>query len=170
MLATIFLNAIPDHRQRPILSLLRNPQLFIQLHGDTEQRRIKVLIDSLFKAWEEKDLEKYMACWAPDAVRVVGPTNTVVNRLGDIEKSFKKSSSCYRTIRVFSALIEDIEIRTRTPNEAVAEVHYRLQLTRESDALPVCEEATEFYILRRTQGQGWRIASNLDHSKDIGRV
>ncbi|MEK6739289.1 MAG: hypothetical protein AABY74_11565, partial [Planctomycetota bacterium] len=79
MLATIFVNAIPAYRQRPVLSLLRNPRLFVQLRRDTEQKRIKTLIDSLFKAWEEKNLEKYMACWASDAVRVVGPTNTVVD-------------------------------------------------------------------------------------------
>ena len=121
MLATIFVNAIPAYRQRPVLSLLRNPRLFVQLRRDTEQKRIKTLIDSLFKAWEEKNLEKYMACWASDAVRVVGPTNTVVDHLPEIEEGFKKSIARYRTIRVLSVVLEDIDIRATTPNEAVVE-------------------------------------------------
>lgn len=170
MLATVCLNAIPTYRQRPILSLLRNPRLFVQLHRDTEQRRIKLLIDSLFKAWEEKSLQKYMECWASDAVRVIGPSNTVVEHLPEIEESFKKASCRYRTIRVMSAIIADIGIRETTPNEATVEVHYRFHLTREADLLPVCEEATEFYILRRTEHEGWRIVSNLDHSKDVAKA
>jgi len=169
MLATIFLNAIPSYRQHLLLSLLRNPRLFVQLHRDTEQRRIKTLIDSLFRAWEEKNLQKYIACWAGDAVRVVGPTNIVVDHLPDIEEGFKKSVARYRTIRVLSVVIEDIDIRATNPNEAVVEAHYRFQLTRESDLLPIHEEATEFYVLRRTDHQGWQIVSNLDHSKDVAK-
>lgn len=169
MLATILLNAIPAYRQRPVLSLLRNPRLFIQLHRDSEQKKIKTLIDTLFRAWEEKDLHKYIACWASDAVRVVGPTNTVVNRLSEIEDGFKKSVARYRTIRVLSAVIEGIDIRATTPNEAIVEAHYRFQLTREPDLLPIHEEATEFYVLRRTEHEGWQIASNLDHSKDVAK-
>lgn len=167
MLATLILNAIPAYRQRPILSLLRNPVLFLQLHRNTEQRRIKALIDSLFKAWEEKDLKKYMACWASDAVRVVGPANTIVDHLPDIEEGFKKSANRYSAIRVLSAHIEDIKIRETTPDEAVVEARYRFHLTRAADLLPLYEEATEFYVLRRTKHEGWRIASNLDHSKDV---
>jgi uncharacterized protein (TIGR02246 family) len=169
MLATIFINAIPAYRQRPLLSLLRNPRLFIQLRRDSEQKKIKALIDSLFRAWEEKNLQKYMACWSNDAVRVVGPTNTVVDHLPEIGEGFKKSIARYRTIRVLSAVIEDIDIRPTTPDEAMVEAHYRFQLTREPDLLPVHEEATEFYVLRRTEQQGWLIASNLDHSKDVAK-
>ena len=168
-LATIFLNAIPAYRQRPVLSLLRNPRLFIQLHRNTEQKRIKALIDSIFQAWEQKDLKKYLACWADDAVRVVGPTSTIVDRLPEIENGFQKSVARYHTIRVLSAFVENIDIRDSTPNEAATEVHYRFQLVRESDSLPVHEEATEFYILRRTEEKGWQIVSNLDHSKDVSK-
>ena len=56
-----------------------------------------------------------------DAVRVFGPTNTVVDRLPEIEDGFKKSIAAYRTIRFLSLVIDDIRIRTTTPNEAVVE-------------------------------------------------
>lgn len=170
ILATICLNAIPGHRQRPILSLLRNPKLFIQLHRKTSHRRIKELIKSLFQAWEEKDLNKYIACWAPDAVRVVGPTNSVTDGLPEIEEGFRQSIARYRTIRVLAVVVEDIDIRESTPNEAVAEVHYRFQLIRNADSLPIQEEATEFYVLRRVGEDGWQIASNLDHSKVVSKA
>jgi ketosteroid isomerase-like protein len=141
----------------------------MQLRRNTEQKNIKTLIDSLLRAWEEKDLQTYIRCWASDAVRVVGPTNTVVARLPEIEEGFKKSVARYRTIRVLSSVIEAIDIRATTPNDAVVEAYYRFRLTREPDLLPVYEEATEFYVLRRTEQQGWQITSNLDHSKDVAR-
>ncbi len=167
MLATIFLNAIPAYRQWPILALLRNPRLFVQLRCNTEQRKIRVLINRLFRAWGEKDSQKYLSCWATDAVRVIGPTNTVEDRLPEIKSGFAHSCSRYHTIRVLSVVIEDIDIQESRPNEAVVKVHYRFQLVREPDLLPVCEEATELYVLRHTEHEGWKIASNLDHSKDV---
>jgi len=170
ILATIFLNAIPTHRQWPILSLLRNPRLFIQIHRDSPQRRIKELIDSLFQAWEEKDLNKYIKCWANDAVRVIGPTNAVTEGLQEIEDGFRQSISRYKAIRVMAAVVENINIRESTPNEAVAEVHYRFQFIRDADSLPIHEEATEFYVFRRVGENGWQIASNLDHSKDVSKT
>ncbi len=170
VLATIFLNAIPTHRQWPILSLLRNPRLFIQLHLDSPHRQIKDLIESLFQAWEEKDLNKYIRCWAKNAVRVVGPTNSVTEGLQEIQNSFQRSIDRYRTIRVVAVVVEDIDIREETPFEAVAEVHYRFQLIRDSDSLPIHEEATEFYVLQRAGDNGWQIASNLDHSKDVSKA
>ena len=170
VLATIFLNAIPTHRQWPILSLLRNPRLFIKVRRETSHRRIKELIESLFQAWEEKDLNKYIECWVPDAVRVVGPTNSVTEGLPEIEEGFRQSIARYRTIRVMAVVVENIDIRESTPNEAVAEVHYRFQLIRHADSLPIHEEATEFYVFRRVGENGWQIASNLDHSKDVSKA
>jgi len=169
ILATIFLNAIPMYRQRPILSLLRNPRLFIQIHRDSPQKRIKELIESLFQAWEEKDLNKYIKCWTNDAVRVIGPTNSVTEGLQEIEEGFRQSIARYRVIRVMAVIVENIDIRESTPNEAVAEVHYRFQLIRDADSLPIHEEATEFYVFRRVSENGWKIASNIDHSKDVSK-
>ena len=139
------------------------------LLGDSQQKLIRILIDKLFHAWEEKDLECYLSCWTNDAVRVIGSTNTVVENITEIEECFRKSISRYSAINVQSSVIEDIEIRKSTPNEAVAEVHYRFQLIRESDYLPVHEEATEFFVLRKTVAAGWQIRSNLDHSRDVSR-
>ena len=168
-LAAIFLNAIPPHRQRSWVSLLRNPRLFINLRSDTEHKKIKALLDSLFRAWEEKNVEAYLACWEADAVRVIGSTNAVADRLPEIEQGFKASIARYRTIRVMSVVVEDIDIRGTDSNEALVEAHYRFQLTREPDLLPVHEDATEFYVVRRSEEHGWRIASNLDHSRDVAK-
>ncbi len=170
ILATILLNVIPTYRQWPILSLFRNPRFFIQLRRDTSHRRIKDVIESIFQAWEEKDLDKYIECWAPDAVRVVGPTNSVTEGLPEIEESFRQSIARYRAIRVMAVVVENIDIRESTPNEAIAEVHYRFRLIRHADSLPIHEEATEFYVFRRVAENRWQIASNLDHSKDVSKA
>lgn len=169
ILATIFLNAIPMYRQRPVLSLLRNPKLFLQIHRNSPQKQIKELIESLFHAWEEKDLKKYIKCWAEDSVRVIGPTNSVTEGLQEIEDSFRQSISRYRVIRVLALMVENIDICKLNPNEAIAEVHYRFQLIRNADSLPFHEEASEFYVLRQVNENGWKIASNLDHSKEISK-
>ncbi len=169
ILATIFLNAIPMYRQRSILSLLRNPRLYIQVHRDSPEKRIKERIESLFQAWEEKDLNKYIMCWSKDAVRMIGPTNSVTEGLQEIGNSFQQSIARYQVIRVVAVILENINIHKSTPNEAVAEVHYRFQLIRDEDSLPIHEEATEFYVLKRVSENDWKITSNLDHSKDISK-
>lgn len=176
-LAGILLNSIPAYRQRPFLASLRNPRLLIRLRLDTEERRIKRLIETLFDAWEERDPVKYRSCWAEDAVRVVGPKSDVVYHLSDIQKVFSQALERYLSTEVVALIFDAVELlhapmpkpqnSKEPPAHATAQVHYRLKMVR-LDSLPEHEEATEFYTLKRVAGL-WRIASNLDHSQDIQR-
>ena len=43
---------VPLVKQKRMMALLRNPTLFIRLRLDTNERRIKELIERLFLAWK----------------------------------------------------------------------------------------------------------------------
>lgn len=169
MIASILLNSIPSYRQRTLSTLLKNPRLFCKLYYNNHHKKINELFYNLYKSWEEKDLDKYISCWSSNAVRLIGTNNNIVDGLIEIKDAFIKSIARYRDIKVMSYVIEEIDIRKSEPIEATVEIHYRFQLIRMNDLLPVFEEATEYYILIQKKDGYWKIASNMDHSKDVSK-
>jgi Domain of unknown function (DUF4440) len=160
-------NAVPLHRQRPVLAALRNPQLYYRLRRDTAERRVKQRIEALFAAWRRKQLADYLACWTGDAVRIIGTESNVKEDKAMIGAKFSASCKRYSAIEVSSVVFESIRIGPR-PGMAMAEVSYRFVLTRAEDALPVVEDAHEVYALREQEGS-WIVASNIDHFYEIRR-
>jgi uncharacterized protein (TIGR02246 family) len=159
-------SSIPLSKQKRLITFFRNPKLFVNLHRDTEERKIKELIEKLFKAWETKDIELYLSCWADDTVRIVGTDSTTKESKDEIARKFNASFDKYSDIRVEALVLDDITLGPRA-GTATAKVHYRFSLTRSSDYLPIAEEAQELYSLRQTKGE-WIIASNIDHFYEIG--
>ncbi len=63
---------VPLVKQKRMMAFFRNPALYLRLKLNTDERRIKQLVERLFFAWEMKDLNAYSSCWADDAVKIVG--------------------------------------------------------------------------------------------------
>lgn len=158
--------AVPMRFTRWLDTVAANPRLYFQTKLDTPERRIKELVEDLFDAWSSKDLEKYLACWADDAVRVVGPQATVEESKEQIREKFFASCERYAVIRVEYVAFESI-LMSPQANTAVAQVRYRFVLTRRKDGLPIVEDARELYSLRLQNGT-WQIASNIDHFFVVG--
>ena len=169
VIASVVISAIPPHKQRKVIAVLRNPWLNFQLLRSTPHQEIKAVLCKLFNAWEKKDLDSYLSCWSTDAVRVVGPMSQRQDGFEDLRVTFSAAIGKYKTITVSSVIFEKIEFEASRPADASAMLHYRFDLVRASDGLPVSEEATEFYALRKSEEDGWQIASNLDHSKDVAK-
>ncbi|HXM46471.1 MAG TPA: nuclear transport factor 2 family protein [Pyrinomonadaceae bacterium] len=164
-----WLSAIfPFERQRWIVAFLRNPILPFKLLRRGEERRIKDCIRRLFQSWCNKDLEKYLACWADDCVRVMGSVSTVKEDKNTIAQKFIRSCKRYSEISTPVIAFENIRISPDSRN-AIAEVYYRFELIRAEDSLPAVESSREFYSLRKS-GDEWLIASNIDYFTDVGKI
>lgn len=174
VLATVFSDAIaawlvrlmPIRESRRLGAIADNPRLYLRLLRDTEERKIGATIGWLFKAWEQQDQAAYAACWADDAVRMVGVQTQIEERKDDIIAKFRKSCGRYAHITVASLVFQSISL---APDEqgAIAHVRYRFQLERLGDHLPIVEDAREVYSLRRTD-RGWLVTANIDHFYEIG--
>lgn len=152
-------------RQRPIFAALIRPRLRLRMVRDTPERQISMVIQKLFRAWCEKDIDSYLACWADDCVRVMGITSTVKEDKTAIAEKFRQSCAKYSAITVPTLVIENIRIAPDRQT-AIAHVYYRFELVRSEDALPTIEHSREVYSLRPVTGQ-WRIAANIDHFSEI---
>jgi len=175
VIATVFSDAIaawlarviPIGFTRRLTAMAANPRLYLRTLRDTPERRIKLLIEQLFRAWEKKDLETYLSCWADNAIRIVGTNANVEETKVQIGEKFSASCQRYSDIEVDSLVLERVDLSPRCGDSAIAEVRYRFCLTRARDALPVLEDAREVYSMRRHEGV-WRIASNIDHFFVVG--
>lgn len=157
---------VPLVKQKRMMAFLRSPALFIRLRLNTDERRIKELIERLFLAWERKDLDAYSSCWAADAVRVVGSESPIKEDKRQIVEKFQSSCQKYSVIKVLAIVFDKISIGPR-PGTAIAMVHYRFDLVRESDGIPKSEDSQEVYLLKFRNGS-WQILSNMDHCYVIG--
>lgn len=157
---------VPLVKQKRMMAFLRTPALFIRLRLNTDERRIKELIERLFLAWEMKDLNAYSSCWAADAVRVVGPESPIKEDKPQIIEKFQSSCQKYSVIKVHALVFDDISIGPRQ-GMATAKVHYRFEFIRESDGIPMFEDSQEIYSLK-FRNDLWQIFSNLDHFYEIG--
>ena len=157
---------VPIVKQKRMIVFCRNPALYIKLRLNTEERRIKQVIERLFNAWENKDLYAYASCWADDAVRIIGVTSTQEEDKSEILEKFRSSCQKYSVIRVTALIYDDISIGPRQGTSFV-KVHYRFELVRAKDGLPVVEESQEVYSLR-LRDTSWQIATNIDHFYEIG--
>lgn len=174
VLATVFSDAIaswlagvaPIGFTRWLSAIAANPRLYFRTRRNTPERRIKILIEQLFRAWEKKDLETYLSCWADDAVRIVGTNANVEETKVQIGEKFSASCQRYSDIKVESLILERVDLSPQC-NSAIVEARYRFCLTRTRDGLPVLEDAKEVYAIRRHEGV-WRIASNIDHFFVVG--
>jgi ketosteroid isomerase-like protein len=163
----IYLSAlIQPEQHRPIIALLRNPVLALRLVRDTNERSVKQRIETLFDAWERKDSQTYLSCWADDAVRLIGAASSQAETKDSIATKFHVSCERYSDIHVSCPVMEDIKI---APSEdvALAQVYYRFDLTRAQDSLPVVEASLEVYKLRRVKDD-WLIAANIDYFSPVG--
>ena len=115
---------VPLVKQKRMMALLRNPTLFIRLRLDTNERRIKELIERLFLAWKMKDLNAYSSCWATDAVRIVGSESSIKEDKPKIIEKFLSSCQKYSDINVSAVVFDNIKIGPRQ-GMATAMVHYR---------------------------------------------
>jgi ketosteroid isomerase-like protein len=163
----VYLSAlITPEQHKPIVAFLRNPALAIRLLRDTNERRVKKRIEALFHAWETKDSQAYLSCWANDAVRLIGAVFGTTERKDSIAAKFHASCERYSDIRVSCLVIEDIKIAP--PGDvAMAQVYYRFDLTRAQDSLPVVEASLEMYKLQRLN-DNWLIAANIDYFSPVG--
>lgn len=174
VIATLFSDAIaswlarlfPIKFTRWLSAVAANPKLYLRTRQNTPERKIKELLDTLFHAWEQKDLNGYLACWADDAIRIVGLSSNREENKAQIREKFIASCERYSKIRVESFVLERIDLLPQS-DSAVAEVRYRFHLTRARDTLPVLEDAKEVYALRKVEG-AWTITSNIDHFFVIG--
>jgi uncharacterized protein (TIGR02246 family) len=160
-----FTVVIPQDRQRKFVSVLRNPRLSLRVLRDTEERKVKDRIQTIFKAWCEKDSATYLSCWADDCVRVIGTNSTIKENKEAIAAKFAQSCEKYSEITVPIFIVENIRV-SHDSLSARAEAFYKFVLTRAEDSLPVIESSKEFYSLRKENGE-WLIVSNGDYFSDI---
>lgn len=157
---------VPLVKQKRMMAFLRNPALYLRLKLNTDERRIKELIERLFLAWETKDLNAYSFCWAANAVRIVGSESPINEDKAQIIEKFRSSCQRYSVIKVPALVFDDISIGPRQ-GMATAKVHYRFELVRESDGIPIFEDSQEVYSLK-FRNDSWQIFANMDHSYEIG--
>ena len=165
ILASLIVSILPTHQYRPVIAFGRNPSLFFRLLHHGEERQIKGRIDALFDAWRKKDSKAYLACWAEDAIRIVGPKSNEEYKKGSIGAGFNAACLRYSKIDAPCVILEHIAF-SPTRDNAVVHVYYRMNLLRAQDGLPVFEESSEVYALRKADGD-WLITSNIDHFCEI---
>jgi hypothetical protein len=161
----LFVWFMPQVYQRAVAALIRNPRLHIPLLADSPMKQVQARIRMLFRAWEKNDADLYASCWTSDAIRVVGPQSTTTQDLTGIAESFRLSQERYESITASQVIFERIATGPRD-GVAICEVYYRFALVRRIDHLPIVEESRDLYSLRRI-GDGWFIASNIDHFYEI---
>jgi uncharacterized protein (TIGR02246 family) len=174
VLSTLFSNAIiswverrvPIRITRWLNAFAANPALYIRVTRDTPERRIKEVIVRLFSAWEQQNLEHYLSCWTDDAIRVVSVNSYIEESLAEIRAKFLSSCQRYSQIKVESFVLEHVRIST-LGDAAIVQARYRLHLTRRRDGLPILEDATEVYALRRKE-DAWKVTGNMDHFSVLG--
>jgi len=157
---------VPLSRQKRMMAFFRNPVLYFKLKLNTDERRIKKLIEHLFRAWETKDLNAYASCWTAEAVRTIGAMSTQDENKLQIVETFRSSCHKYSVIKVAALVFDKITLDSQQWT-AIVKLHYRFELIRASDGLPIFEESQEFYSLKFLNGS-WLIASNIDHYYEIG--
>ena len=162
---TWFWEVFPLDRQRRIITFFRNPLLSFRLFRNTEERRIKNVLQTLFRSWCDKDKEKYLSCWADDCIRIMGSDSLVKEDKNAIAAKFSWSCQKYNEITVPVFVVEDIRL-SQDSQSARAEVYYKFKLTKAEDSLPVIEPAREFYALRKRDDK-WVIISNVDHFSEM---
>lgn len=174
VIATVFSDAIASWIVRIISmrftrwlsAVAANPVLHLRAQRNTPEREIKLIINQLFRAWEEKDLDAYLACWSKDAIRIFGPQGAIEETKEQICEKFIQSCRRYTNIRVESIVLERITLSPKS-DSAIVELRYRFSLVRSRDGLPVLEDAKEVYGMRRQDGL-WHINSNIDHFYTVG--
>lgn len=152
-------------RQRPLLSMLRNPLLKLRSRRGSPERAIADVIQGLFRAWATKDRTLYLSFWSDDCVRIQGATSNSTQDKAAIAAKFDASCARYSAITVPTLVIEDIRVAP-DGSTATAYVYYRFDLSRATDRLPTIEHSREVYSFRRT-ADTWQIAANLDHFSEI---
>lgn len=174
VIATLFSDAmaswlariVPMKFTRWLSAVAANPRLYLRTRRDTPERQINELVIRLFRAWERKDLETYLSCWAEDAVRIVGSNANLEETKSQLREKFLASCQRYAEIKVDSLVLERVAL-SPCSDSAIVEARYRFSLTRSRDGLPVLEDAREVYAMRLHEG-AWRITSNIDHFFVVG--
>jgi len=139
---------MPLVKQKRMMAFFRNPALYLRMRLNTDERRIKEVIERLFSAWEMKDLNAYSSCWSSDAVRIVGTDSPIKENKAQILDKFRSSCQKYSVIKVLAIVFDNISIGPRQ-GTATAKVHYRFELFRKSDGLPIFEDSQEIYALKK---------------------
>ncbi|MDH4410901.1 MAG: nuclear transport factor 2 family protein [Verrucomicrobiales bacterium] len=116
-------------------------------------------IDELFEAWRSLDLERYMAQWTSDAIKVdlrTGRRYTIEALYRDRLKQFPQ----YRSVGA------DVSVELRESDEmsAVFDVWYEMQFVKRSGT-SFREKAKESYVVVKV-GDDWRIRLNRDYENE----
>jgi hypothetical protein len=157
---------VPLIKQKRMMAFIRNPIRYIRMRLDTDERKITELIERLFRAWEMKDLLTYSSCWADGALRIIGTQSPINEDKSQIVKNFESSCQRYSSIKVAGLVFDKITIGPRQ-GMAIVNVHYRFELSRTSDGLPILEDSQEVYSVKY-RNDCWQIVSNIDHFYEIG--
>jgi hypothetical protein len=116
-------------------------------------------IDELFEAWRSLDLERYMAQWTSDAIKVdlrTGRRYTTEALYRDRLKQFPQ----YRSVGADVS----VELRESDGSSAVFDVWYEMRFVKRSGAT-FREKAKESYVVVKV-GDDWRIRLNRDYENE----
>jgi hypothetical protein len=116
-------------------------------------------VDELFEAWRTLDLERYMAQWTSDAVKVdlrTGRRYTTEALYRDRLKQFPQ----YRSVGADVS----VELRESDGSSAVFDVWYEMRFVKRSGTT-FREKAKESYVVVKV-GDDWRIRLNRDYENE----
>jgi hypothetical protein len=116
-------------------------------------------IDELFEAWRTLDVERYMAQWTSDAVKVdlrTGRRYTIDALYRDRLKQFPQ----YRSVGADAS----VELRESDGSSAVFDVWYEMRFVKRSGTT-FREKAKESYVVVKV-GDDWRIRLNRDYENE----
>jgi len=152
--------------QKRIYALIKRPNLYfkIKFNKKSDEAKVALVINKIFKSWNDKKEKEYLSCWSDRAIKVVSDDIDKKYTKIEIQGKFNVSCAKYKSITTEFIVFNEIKVNYPDQDIAIADISYRFFLITDDNSLPVVEDANELYVLEKNNGE-WLVKANHDHFK-----